>query len=91
MKNLYKVLIVLICAGILYWVMYNDCHYTRQGYIIHTCFDNYVVFVDNTGNEWNIFTDGKSFVDGQNVKVKMFDNYTPTYIQDDKCISVKYI
>ena len=70
---------------------YNDCHYKRTGYIVHTVFNNYVVFVDNTGNEWNVFTDGQSFIDGQDVVAVMFDNYTPTHIKDDSVVDLKFI
>ena len=50
-----------------------------------------MVFVDDTGNEWNVFTDGQPFVDGQNVKAIMFDNHTHTHIKDDEVIDLKFI
>lgn len=73
------------------FVSYNECHYTREGYILHTTFNNLVVFVDDCGNEWEMFTDGQSFIDGQNVRVKFFDGYTPFHIKDDQIIDFKYI
>lgn len=90
-KRLLTVVALLICLGGILWIQYDECHYTRQGYIIHTVFDNYVVFVDDTGNEWNVFTDGQPFVDGQNVKATMFDNHTHTHIKDDEVVDLKFI
>lgn len=94
MKNIYKIQLIFALAfiiGVVGLVGYNECHYTREGYILHTTFNNLVVFVDDCGNEWEMFTDGEPFVDGQNVRVKFFDNYTPFHIKDDKIVNFKYL
>ena len=90
MKNIYKVFIALILFFGIVFVGWNDCHYYREGYFLHTVFNNYVVFVDDCGYEWEMFTDGQDFKDGQPVKVLMFDNYTHNHINDDKCIDYKF-
>ena len=94
MKNIYKIQLIFALAfiiGVVSFVSYNECHYTRDGYILHTAFDNLVVFVDDCGNEWEMFTDGHPFIDGQNVRVKFFDNNTPFHIKDDKIVKFKYL
>ena len=92
--NVYKVQLIVGLAfiiGITLLVSYNESHYTRNGYIIHTVFDNLVVFIDDCGNEWEMFTDGEAFVDGQNVRVKFFDHNTPFHIKDDEIVDYKFI
>lgn len=94
MRNTYKFQLILALAVIsvvIGIVSYNECHYSREGYIIHTTFNNLVVFVDDSGNEWEIFTDGEPFIDGQQVRVKFFDNNTHFHIKDDKVIDYKFI
>lgn len=90
-KNIFKLLVAFILLGGIILTGYNECHYNREGYILHTTFNNLVVFIDDCGNEWEMFTDGEPFVDGQQVKVKFFDNYTPCHIKDDKIINYKYL
>lgn len=90
-KNILSIAVLIFVFASLFFVSYNETHYYREGYLVHTVFDNYVVFVDNTGNEWEMFTDGQPFVDGQNVRVTMFDNHTHTHIKDDKCVDFKFI
>ena len=90
-KNMIQIVGLIFAFALVIFVAYSDCHYYREGYIIHTVFDNYVVFVDDTGNEWEMFTDGRSFNDGQRVRVTMFDNNTHTHIKDDKCVDFKFI
>ena len=89
-KKVATLIAMLIIAVGLVIIGYNDCHYYREGYLIHTVFNNLAVFVDDCGNEWELFTDGETFVDGQQVKVLMFDNYTPTHITDDKIVDYKF-
>ena len=89
-KKIMTLIAILIIAVGLLLVGYNDCHYYREGCLFHTVFDNLVVFVDDSGNEWEMFTDGETFEDGQQVRVLMFDNYTPTHITDDKTIDYKF-
>ena len=89
-KKIMTLIAILIIAVGLLLVGYNDCHYHREGCLFHTVFDNLVVFVDDSGNEWEMFTDGETFEDGQRVRVLMFDNYTPTHITDDKTIDYEF-
>lgn len=93
-QNIYKIQLILALTFIITIVCivsYNECHYTREGYILHTTFDNLVVFIDESGNEWEMFTDGESFVDGQNVRVKFFDGNTHFHIKDDEIVGYKFI
>lgn len=94
LHNIYKIQLIIALAfiiGVVSFVSYNECHYNREGYLIHTTFDNLVVFIDDCGNEWEMFTDSEPFIDGQNVRVKFFDHNTPFHIKDDEIVSYKFI
>ena len=94
LHNIYKIQLIIALVfimSIVFFVSYNECHYSREGYLLHTTFDNLVMFVDDCGNEWEMFTDGEPFIDGQNVRVKFFDHNTPFHIKDDEIVSYKFI
>lgn len=94
LHNIYKIQLIIALTfiiGVVSFISYNECHYSREGYLLHTAFNNLVVFVDDCGNEWEMFTDGEPFIDGQNVRVKFFDRHTPFHIKDDEVVSYKFI
>ena len=62
--------------------------YTREGKIVEV--HNTIVIIEDTiGNEWEYEAAGFSI--GDNVKMKMFNNYTDNTILDDIITSVKII
>ena len=62
--------------------------YTREGKIVEV-HNTIVIIEDTTGNEWEYEAIGFSI--GDNVKMKMFNNYTDNTILDDIITSVKII
>ena len=62
--------------------------YTREGKIVEV-HNTIVIIEDTTGNEWEYEATGFSI--GDNVKMKMFNNYTDNTILDDIITSVKII
>lgn len=62
--------------------------YTREGKIVEV-HNTIVIIEDTTGNEWEYEAIGFSI--GDNVKMKMFNNYTDNTILDDVITSVKII
>lgn len=62
--------------------------YTREGKIVEV-HNTIVIIEDTTGNEWEYEAAGFSI--GDNVKMKMFNNYTDNTILDDIITSIKII
>lgn len=62
--------------------------YTRKGKVIEV-HNTIIIIEDTTGNEWVYETTGFSV--GDNVKMKMFNNYTDNTILDDVITSIKII
>ena len=62
--------------------------YTREGKIVEV-HNTIVIIEDTTGNKWEYEATGFSI--GDNVKMKMFNNYTDNTILDDIITSVKII
>lgn len=62
--------------------------YTREGKIVEV-HNTIVIIEDTTGNEWEY--EAADFSIGDNVKMKMFNNYTDNTILDDVITSVKII
>ena len=61
-------------------------HYTREAEVVDVCGD--VVLVEDTcGFEWEFY--GEGFEIGQQVKMKMFTNYTHDTIFDDEIEKVE--
>ena len=82
-------LIVVIFGGATIARLINNNH-TREGVVVATHVSNEeVIIVDTTGNEWEYEATGFSI--GDNVKMKMFNNYTDNTILDDIITSIKII
>ena len=62
--------------------------YTREGKIVEV-HNTIVIIEDTTGNEWEYEAIGFSI--GDNVKMKMFNNYTDNTILDNIITSIKII
>lgn len=62
--------------------------YTREGKVVEV-HNTIVIIEDTTGNEWEYKT--TNFSIGDNVKMKMFNNYTDNTILDDVITSIKII
>ena len=83
------VLIIGIAYGILYFVSYNEHHYTRTGFCTHVSGQTYY-FHDSTDNVWEFYSDEKINPE-DTVEVRMFSNYTIDNIKDDIITDVQIL
>lgn len=74
------VMIFVICN-------YFEHNYTRECEVVEMNNDS-VIVLDNTGNEWEFFSDDK-FEIGEKVRVRFNDNCTDSHIYDDKITGVE--
>ena len=65
---------------------YFEHYYTREAEVVEVCGD-VVLVKDTCGFEWKFYGDG--FEIGQQVKMKMFTNYTHDTIFDDEIEKVE--
>ena len=65
---------------------YFEHHYTREAEVVEVCGDA-VLVEDTCGFKWEFYGDG--FEVGQQVKMKMFTNYTHNTIFDDEIEKVE--
>ena len=65
---------------------YFEHHYARQAEVVEVCGDA-VLVEDTCGFEWEFY--GEWFEVGQQVKMKMFTNYTHDIIFDDEIEKVE--
>ena len=76
-------LIVLLFVSFLF-CSYFESHYTREVKVCRVEQD-IIIFTDTQGNfwEWEKKENGDSFIMGESVKLKMFNNYTINESTDD--------
>ena len=68
---------------------YYETHYTREADVMEVKGDTIVVVDWFSGNSWEFYGDGYKV--GDEVKMKMFNNYTDNDITDDEILDVKII
>ena len=89
--------VVGVCICLLFVVCfvsfsYIESHYTRKGKVIELDKCNDVIAVEDvTGNIWEFFGDTEKYNVNDNVKMRMFTNYTDETIEDDEILSVKKV
>ena len=75
------VLGIVVVLGILFFMAYNEHHYTRMGFCKRIGNERYH-FYDSRGNVWEFYSDEE--IDPEaTVEVKMFSNCTLDNIKDD--------
>lgn len=83
---------VLMCGivlGLLYFVSYNEHHYTRTGFC-KTHNNGVYYFYDSKGNVWEFYSD--EYISPEDtIEVKMFSNYTIDNIKDDVIIDYQIL
>ena len=85
------VFIISIVVSVLYFLAYNETHYTRTGFVKKKPVTvNEYYFYDSKGNEW-IFTTDEELNSNMTIEVKMFNNCTTDYIYDDMIIDYQVI
>ena len=84
-------LITIIVVGILYFLAYSETHYVRTGFVKKKVVTvNEYYFYDSRGNIWLFETD-ENLNSDMTIEVKMFNNNTMDYIQDDIIVDYKII
>ncbi len=80
---MFFVVVLVVCSII-------ESRYTREGRVI--CVDGEVITIeDTTGNiwEWEREEQEKEYKVNENIKMKMFNNYTDNVIEDDEIMRIK--
>ena len=95
MRNLERVIIILksvfvtmLIIGLLFFVAYNETHYSKTGTVIQR--DGVSTFKDHYGNQYDFYTDDIIPINA-NVQVKFYTNNTLDNIRDDELIDYKVI
>ncbi|MBO7714529.1 MAG: hypothetical protein J6S85_13215 [Methanobrevibacter sp.] len=89
-KSIMKTVLVLgIVLGLLFFLSYNEHHYTRTGHCKEVKANDYY-FYDINGNIWEFYSD-EVINPEDTVEVKMFSNCTLDNIKDDIIIDYQII
>lgn len=88
MKKVQTIIIAIILIGGFYCCNYCEHHYTRKACVVVNVRNNNVTCEDKCGFLWGFETDSESFAVGDIVDLKMFDNCSNNYVQDDKIIKI---
>jgi hypothetical protein len=95
MKNLERTIIILksvfitmLVVGLLFFVAYNETHYSKTGTV--TQYDGISTFKDHHGNQYDFYADEIIPINA-NVQVKFYTNNTLDNIKDDELIDYKII
>lgn len=78
-----SVFIIVLVVGLLYFVAYNETHYSKTGTISQQ--NGISTFTDHHGNQYDFYTDEIIPVNA-NVKVRFYTNNTLDNIKDDEVI-----
>ena len=78
----------VIVVGLLYFVSYNETHYTKTGTV--TQHNGISTFKDHRGNQYDFYSDEIIPVNA-NVQVRFYTNNTIDNIKDDELIDYKII
>lgn len=93
LEEILEIIFGVIIFGILFIVLpgiggYIETHYTREAKVVSI--ENEIIVVeDKIGMLWEF--EGDSFEINDDVKMKMFNNYTDETIKDDEIISIKRV
>jgi hypothetical protein len=82
------VFITIMVVGLMYFVAYNETHYSKTGTVVQH--KGISTFKDHHGNEYNFYTDEVIPVNA-NVQVHFFTNNTLDDIKDDELIRYEII
>ena len=89
LKSILKtVFAVFIVVGCIYFVAYNETHYSKMGTV--TQHGLISTFVDHRGNQYDFYTDEKIPANAS-VKARFFTNNTIDNIYDDMLIGYELI
>ena len=80
-KVVCNVLVVILFVGMLFGVGYIEHNYTRKDCVVIGSTDTGMLIEDVCGFTW--YWEGESYEVGTVVDLKMYDNITSAYIDDD--------
>jgi hypothetical protein len=83
-----SVLIMVLLVGLMYFVAYNETHYSKTGTV--TQHNGISTFKDHHGNEYDFYADEIIPVNA-NVQVRFYTNNTIDNIKDDELIDYDII
>lgn len=80
---------VTLVIGLIFFLAYNETHYTRTGYVKKVN-NNVYSFTDGTGNDWEFYSDTIIPINAV-VSARFFTNNTIDNIKDDMLIDYDII
>lgn len=86
MHKIQSILFVVILIGGFCFCSYYEHHYTRENCIVTQVNNSCITVKDKCGFYWDFEDEG--FNKGDKVTLKMFDNCTNSYIEDDEIVKV---
>lgn len=87
MKRIPSIIIAIILIGCYCLCSYYEHHYTRENCIVIRVENNTVTVKDKCDFVWE-FEGTEGFTEGDKVNLKMFDNCSDCYIEDDEIVKV---
>lgn len=81
MKKIASLMVVVIFIGMLFGVGYIEHNYTRRDCVVINSTDEGIMVEDTAGYTW--YCEGVSYPVGTRVDLKMYDNITSAWIDDD--------
>lgn len=87
MKRIQSIIFTIILIGGFCLCSYYEHHYTRNDCIVTRVENNIVTVKDKCNYFWEFESD-EEFAKGDKVKLKMFDNCSSSYIEDDEIVKV---
>lgn len=83
-----SIFITILVVGLIYFVAYNETHYSKTGTVIQK--NGISTFKDHHGNEYDFYTD-EIIPANANVQVRFYTNNTLDNIRDDELIDYEII
>ena len=77
-----KILVAILIIGAFYGVSYYEHNYTRHNCEVIAATEYGAIFEDECGFTWMV--EGEGYKVGQIADIKMYDNLTHSYIDDDE-------
>lgn len=87
MKRIQSIIFAIILIGGFCFCNYYEHHYTRDECIVTRIENNVVTVKDKCNFIWEFESD-EELSKGDKVKLKMFDNCSDSYIEDDEIVKV---
>lgn len=87
MKRVQSIIFAIILIGGFCFCSYYEHHYTRENCVVTKVENNVITVKDKCDYFWEFESD-KGFAKGDKVNLKMFDNCSDCYVEDDEIVKV---